>query len=214
MVKERIINLIEDPKIIKDEENRQLIEITDQHPYFSICHILLARGLLNTESLKYNQKLKTAGAYSINRLKLFNLITSGNLQEKSNNQTSQKDLKIGGPIRFKEDERYSFSEWLSITETRKIKRGDNSDKIDTFIASDPKINVKKNEFFSAPISARESLIEKNDIVTETLARVYLEQHHFEKAIESYEKLILKYPKKSVFFAEKIDLINKIKEQNK
>ena len=195
------------------DDNRLLIEILHKHPYFSICHMLLAKGLLNTDDIKYNQKLKTAGAYSIDRMKLFNLITSKKNQEPSNN-VNQEDLTLGSPIKFKENEKHSFSEWLSITKISKIKRESNSNKIDMFIASDPKINVKKNKFFSAPENAKESLIEKNNIVTETLAKVYLEQHHFEKAIESYEKLILKYPKKSVFFAGKIDLINKIKEQNK
>ena len=213
MVKEKILNLIENPNAIKDKDNNYLIEIVNQHPYFSICHMLIAKGLLNTDSINYNQKLKTAGAYSIDRMKLFNLITSKKNQEPSNN-VNQEDLTLGSPIKFKENEKHSFSEWLSITKISKIKRESNSNKIDMFIASDPKINVKKNKFFSAPENAKESLIEKNNIVTETLAKVYLEQHHFEKAIESYEKLILKYPKKSVFFAGKIDLINKIKEQNK
>ena len=213
MVKEKILNLIENPNAIKDKDNNYLIEIVNQHPYFSICHMLIAKGLLNTDSINYNQKLKTAGAYSIDRVKLFNLITSQNIKEKSNYNSTKEDLKLGSPIKFKENEKHSFSEWLSITKISKIKR-DSSNNIDMFISSDHKINVKKNQFFSAPESAKESLIEKNNIVTETLAKVYLEQHHFEKAIESYQKLILKYPKKSVFFAERIDLINKIKEQNK
>ena len=51
-----------------------------------------------------------------------------------------------------------------------------------------------------------------ELITETLARVYLEQEHFEKAIESYKKLSLKYPKKSSFFADQINLINDLKKK--
>ena len=55
------------------------------------------------------------------------------------------------------------------------------------------------------------LIENEELVTPTLAKVYFEQHHYEKAINAYKKLILKYPKKSTFFAAQIELIkNKIK----
>ena len=47
-------------------------------------------------------------------------------------------------------------------------------------------------------------------MTPTLAKVYLEQGHYKKAISAYKKLILKYPKKSSLFASEIKKINKIK----
>ena len=46
-------------------------------------------------------------------------------------------------------------------------------------------------------------------VTETLARVYLEQEHYDKAKSAYKKLSLKYPEKSSFFAGQIELIEKL-----
>ena len=54
------------------------------------------------------------------------------------------------------------------------------------------------------------MIENDELVTPTLAKVYLEQEHYEKAISAYEKLILKYPKKNSFFAAQIKLITKLK----
>ena len=50
------------------------------------------------------------------------------------------------------------------------------------------------------------------LMTETLARVYLEQKKYSKAIQAYEILILKYPEKSIFFADRIKDI-KILQQN-
>jgi hypothetical protein len=49
-------------------------------------------------------------------------------------------------------------------------------------------------------------------MTETLAKVYLEQKKYSKAIQAYEILILKYPEKSIFFADRIKDI-KILQQN-
>jgi len=46
-------------------------------------------------------------------------------------------------------------------------------------------------------------------VTETLAKVYIRQKHYKKAIQAYEILMLKYPEKSSFFASQISEIKKL-----
>ena len=46
-------------------------------------------------------------------------------------------------------------------------------------------------------------------MTETLARIYLEQKNYEKAIQSYKILSLKYPEKSSFFADQIKAVQRI-----
>ena len=50
-------------------------------------------------------------------------------------------------------------------------------------------------------------------MTETLARVYLEQKNYKKAIQAYKILILKNPEKSGFFADQIRAIEKLQENN-
>jgi hypothetical protein len=50
-------------------------------------------------------------------------------------------------------------------------------------------------------------------MTETLARVYLEQKNYKKAIQSYKILSLKYPEKSSFFADRIKEVEKIQQEN-
>ena len=227
---ERIISLIENPNLINKKDITFLEDVSIKHPSFSISHVLLAKGLLNTESVRYNQKLKKAALYSLDRKQLFKLISQNVKKEeivKENTPievikvkkdiiiTPKEELKTGQPLEFDETEEYSFSEWLALTKVQKINREKSEEKIDLindFIEKSPTIKVEKNKFFSPTETAKSSIIENDELVTETLARVYLEQEHFEKAIEAYKKLSLKYPKKSSFFADQINLIKDLKKK--
>ena len=50
-------------------------------------------------------------------------------------------------------------------------------------------------------------------MTESLAKVYLQQKNYKKAIQAYKILSLKNPEKSGFFADQIRAIKKIMAQN-
>ena len=45
--------------------------------------------------------------------------------------------------------------------------------------------------------------------TETLAKIYIKQHRYEKALEIIKKLSLNYPKKNAYFADKIRTLEKL-----
>lgn len=76
--------------------------------------------------------------------------------------------------------------------------------IDKFIAENPQISRPKQEFYDPMVVAQTSVVDKENIISETLATIYLNQGYVEKAISMYEKLSLKNPEKSVYFAELID----------
>jgi tetratricopeptide (TPR) repeat protein len=83
------------------------------------------------------------------------------------------------------------------------------DIIDKFIQEEPKISaVSKPEFFNPVDYAKQSLVDNESIVSETLARIYYEQGNLTKAIHIYKKLSLVYPEKSSFFAAQIEKIQK------
>jgi hypothetical protein len=76
--------------------------------------------------------------------------------------------------------------------------------IDKFIAENPQISRPKQEFYNPMTVAQASVVDKENIISETLATIYLNQGYVEKAISVYQKLSLKNPEKSVYFAELIE----------
>ena len=214
MKKLNLIKLSRSLNHINKEDVILLDNIVTKFPFFQNAQILLAKGLLNIDSIRYNRQLKKAAAHSFSRKKLFDIITSNNVTIDQSNIVSisdntQKYITPNKPLNFDKNENYSFSEWLNVVSIKKI---DSTDKnlVNNFLQKENlNLKQKKETFFKATDVARLSIIEDSNLVTPTLARVYLEQEYYEKAITTYKKLILKYPKKSSFFAGQIKLIRKL-----
>jgi hypothetical protein len=149
------------------------------------------------------------------------------------NITAEKKLKIGEPLEFNKSENHSFTEWLKITSFKPIVR-DNADVeneikniiddtsttplqhklaiIDKFISDNPKIKPISSNAPKPKLVNNDEDVSDN-LMTETLARIYLEQKNYNKAIQSYKILSLKYPEKSSFFASQIKLVQELKDNN-
>ena len=150
----------------------------------------------------------------------------------------EEKLNIGKPLSFEKDEKHSFNEWLQLTHAKPIQRdtpqpienetneepkedvqeqtaaptNSKFDLIDKFIAENPKIKPRK-KVVSLKNLAKENSINTDELMTETLARVYLEQKNYKKAIQAYRILSLKNPEKSSFFADQISEIEKLEKIN-
>ncbi|PHS10938.1 MAG: hypothetical protein COA88_01225 [Kordia sp.] len=136
---------------------------------------------------------------------------------------AEDNLAIGTPLEFNTNETHSFQEWLKLSaiptiermevkEEKKTKNLRNVDLINKFITSKPKIKpVRKT--VSLKNLAKENSFSSNELMTETLAKVYLEQKNYKKAIQAYRILSLKYPEKNSFFADRIADLEQIEINN-
>ncbi len=87
-----------------------------------------------------------------------------------------------------------------------------SEIVDQFIENSPRISRSPTDFYTPTDWARNSAVDKEEVVSETLAKIYYNQGNTEKAIKIYRKLSLSNPKKSSYFAaliEKIELENNL-----
>lgn len=145
-------------------------------------------------------------------------------------EEKQEVLPLGKPINFRTNDQYSFNEWLMLTNFKPIERietaetktetgskpqknrkEDKFNLIEKFIANNPKIGPVEST--SPEVFSDYSIQENENLMTETLAHVYLEQKKFNKAITAFQILSLKYPEKSSFFAHQIEAIKEIQKNN-
>ena len=189
---------------------------------------LLDIGVIDYEIIKPEIRLEP----KINTLEQSILTTikgASTVEEGSTTKLAEENLEIGKPLGFSKEEKHSFQEWLQLSRTQPIVRkketvaqtetvpleDDKKKKaelIDKFIEASPKIPpIKQNSESAIQIDLNKS--DNSYLMTETLARVYLEQKKYQRAIQAYEILILKYPEKSSFFADRISDIKILQHNN-
>ena len=174
-----------------------LKEILNAYPFFQTASAYYLKSLKVQRKDSFNEILPKTAILTYNRSILRKWI-----YEKEANKINKKVDKI---------EKYSFLDWFDVINESESNLDYKIDLIDKFIKNSPKINIDK-EYKSDIEIIPESKI-KDDLITETLAKIYIDQKKYNKAIKAYNILSLKYPKKSSFFADQIERIKNLKKNN-
>jgi hypothetical protein len=159
-------------------------ELLQKYPYSSILHMLYAKLLKLSGNNDAGRYINTAAIYSSDRKKLFRYIND-----------VREDIVVQQQVPVYN---LDFSD-SDITE----KTGHQNYLIDKFLNEKPNFTLIKD------IDAEEEDIAGDpEIISETLAEIYLKQGKTGMAISTFEKLCLKFPEKSSYFAARIEKINK------
>ena len=132
------------------------------------------------------------------------------------------ETKKATPVAKQPLESRSFLEWLDQhpSKDRAVNIAEKSnnkwDMIDAFIENNPKIptaTAKAVEEFQdemIDLAQRQEFV-KEELMTETLAKILVQQHKYRKALQAYKILSLKYPEKNTFFASQIKEIKRLQQ---
>jgi len=197
MQTEQFHKLLANPVLLNIETVEDLKTLVEEHPSFQMAWLLYLKNLKQIKSPDFDTVLKKVAVRVSDRKLLYKFLNT-NFHKKHNN------LGLGSvdsPVYKLESENESLA-------------GDSL--IDKFLSVKPgaiRQNLEENKNLSnshVKEVEENSTIENSGIVTETLATIYFQQKKYEKAQETYEKLSLKYPEKSVYFATRIQEIEKLK----
>ena len=178
----------------------------------------------NTETTLENKDRSSSEGIKMTDAEANKIVDPFLFEEKANIPTpiieTEKDvIDVNAPLNFQKEETHSFAEWLKLTSLKPIEREEKaptppkkkmieSSLIDNFINNSPKISPIKKDVPNINL-AKQNMIPTEDLMTETLAKVYIAQKNYKKAIQAYKILSLKNPEKSGLFADQIRAIEKL-----
>ena len=190
------------------KENIEKLEsLIRDYPYFLEPKLYYLKILKDTKSKKYDSELKKTAISVYNRSWLYDWVNLPWEIKKHKEKSNQKDNSI----------KMNFIDWINYLEKNKLenKKSESIDEkfhlIQTFLNNPSKIEKEDFAKNTEDISIK-TLTSENELMTETLAKIYLKQKKYIKAIEAYKILSLKYPEKNAFFADQIKKIKKLENK--
>ena len=187
--------IIEGFDSMDSSKSLELKKILNSYPYFQSASAYYLKTLKAQKRDSYNELLPKTAILTFNRSLLRNWLSSDEIKDNK--------VKI-------KSEKYSFLDWFDVINNDMPKVDEKLDLIEEFIKNSPKIKINNDYEVKSSFKTDQKI--KDELITETLAKIYMKQEKFNKAIKAYEILSLKYPKKSSFFADQINDIKKLKSK--
>ena len=214
MNKKNFIKILQQPENLTKKELVFLEEISQEFPYFQPSRAIYLKSLSENKDIRFKKYLKTTAAYTRDRKVLFDFIKKSQKQNEkvffNKNIISKVMAEENTLIHENASQKNSFVDWLKLSNLKPIDRLNESDTVDKFISKKPRLKAEVNQE-EKDHDSDEELANKSVYMTETLAKLYLNQKNYEKAIQSYKILILKFPEKNSYFANQIKKIKKLKK---
>ena len=210
-----------------------LEDILMEYPYFQTARLLYTIQLQNNNQSLFIEELAKTAVLCADRKRLFYVIQPDNYKEFirltenfSDNQDRTEELLNSYFKTFSEkptELSFAPSEYFSYLESfgdessegngsSETKQNDNQlehqDIIDAFIEKNESDTLNRIQFTKKTSNIEEladtdKKDDDSEFLTETLAKIYIKQKKYDKALAIIKQLSLNYPKKSAYFADQI-----------
>lgn len=232
MTIEELNHYIAHPQYLNKSTLPDLRQLVEMYPYCATFSLLYAKNLSNINDIQFGAYLQKAAMQAYHRDALQQLIAIPaatepapavpELVESLSEPSAESSLLELSRGEAKDIKGPSFD--LSQIEAKNIQGPEEEtaipersetykpfkqqDLIDKFIATNPKIQFNNKFEYEDPTGSWQET-ESETIFTESLAKIYIKQGQYAKALQIFEKLNLKYPEKSTYFADQIRFLKKI-----
>jgi hypothetical protein len=196
--------------------------LVDEYPHFHLIQPYLLKAIQQQKHEKFDKTLSLAAISTFDRSLLYSFLEN---EEPSPSQNT-KEIKVPKEevetqeTKTKETASPTtmrFSEWAYFLQSQKHEEKNKNleekfQLIDAFLSKEPsrfspKIDDKNKEDLSEL-----SWASTDELMTETLAKVFIKQKKYDKALQAYQILRLKYPEKNSFFADQIKTIKRLEKK--
>jgi hypothetical protein len=196
------LKYLKNPGLLTDATLPLFRQLVQDYPWFQPGWVLYLKNLKNLNHDEYQTLLRKTALLVSDRKWLKNVIDKQIKKEKSELIATDQQIEISDyPIGETESGQFPVSEKAKL--------------IEDFLASGASFNVPASpEINVHPVDLSEKAVILNDeIITEKFADLLVSQSKFQEAIESFQKLSLKFPEKSVYFAARIEEIRNLVNRN-
>jgi tetratricopeptide (TPR) repeat protein len=219
MTTDQIIEFINTPEKLNQDTLPLLKELTGRYPAFEAGWILYLKNLKNLNDSSFDQELIHIAIRIQDRRKLY-LFLNEKSSETDIIESTDNEPEAGKSLHFKDliiPSEYQLEKMITQEElpgeavrTIQEKSGKKISLIEKFLEVQPKMPPINEPKSGSPMESQSQTEDvSDDLVTETLAMIYSQQGYYKKAIQIFEKLSLKYPEKSTYFAGHIEKIKNL-----
>ncbi|MDE6158665.1 MAG: hypothetical protein K2F69_00975 [Bacteroidaceae bacterium] len=244
MADRRISDYLQGTRTPSTAAQNHLRQLVERYPYFHAARIVYLKMLYQAHDPSFGSELRKAALYVPSHQVLYAMAEGERLNPATYAQTKNVHQKkaaghsvdrteslIGQFLDQMEDPKprhtskvdatVDYIEYLrqSGTESKVLypscQKSTTNDVIDAFLDNDVKIQIHEHtdDELLRP-QEQEGEMGSGDVLTEMMAKIYIKQEKYDKALEIIRRLYLKYPKKNRYFADQMRFLQKIIINNK